>query len=126
MRKSFFYCFSIGLTIVGGIIGAGFITGKEIYEFFCKDFSVVGLFLTFACFTAFTFFIMSVKISSEIWKVIGVTVSICNIVITGCMISVLNDIYFRIFRFTENIEIFTILSIILVFTHSNYNVIFFL
>ena len=115
MRKSFFYCFSISLTIVGSIIGAGFITGKEIYEFFCKDFSATGLFLTFVCFTLFTYFIMRVKISSETWRVIGVVISICNIVVTGCMISVLNDICSRVFYFTENIEIFTILSTIFVF-----------
>lgn len=115
MRRLFRCSLISALTVVGSVIGAGFITGKEICEFFGKDFSLSGVYLAFICFSFTIYFLMSFKGGFLIDKIIGVFVSIANVVISACMISALEKVFFSLFGNLENIKIFTILSTILLF-----------
>ena len=107
----------VAFSIVGSVIGAGFITGKEIYEFFAFDFSVSGLYLAFLCFAIEIYFIMNLN-DTAIEKVVVKLVAIANIVIAAGMISAFEKLLISVFPLSKNIKIITIISAILVFTIS--------
>ena len=113
MRRLFLYTFITVFTIIGSVIGAGFITGKEVFEFFAKDLSLGGIYLTFLCFTFMIYFIMN---SGEggVNKSMQIFVAIANVIIAGCMISALNSIYERIFGLSEKVKILSITTAILI------------
>lgn len=122
MRRLFVLSVVVALSIVGSVIGAGFITGKEIYEFFGKDFSISGIYLTFICFTFLIYFIMNLDGKTKCVHALDIFISIANIIISACMISALKNIYLKIFSFTEKVEILTIISTILIFIISCFGI----
>ena len=113
MRRLFLYCFASTFTIIGSIIGAGFITGKEVFEFFAKDFSLSGMYLTFLCFTFTIYFVMQYMSGDKAIKCVEMFVCLSNVVVAGCMVSALDLVYKRLFCVTENIKIFSIITAIL-------------
>ncbi|MBQ7373418.1 MAG: hypothetical protein IJW64_02495 [Clostridia bacterium] len=115
MIRLFLYSLISAFTIVGGVIGAGFITGKEIFVFFSQDFSLSGLYLTFVLFTLSIYLVMTFQFDKISSKAIGVFISIANIFIAGCMCSAISAVYSRLFFGLKNVEIFTIFTAILVF-----------
>lgn len=115
MRRLFFQSVITAFAIVGSIIGAGFISGKEIYEFFASDFSLSGMYLTFLLFVFLIGFTMQENLNETSEKVVGLFVSIANIFISGCMIAGLNEVYKSLFCQMEKVEILTILSAIFIF-----------
>lgn len=122
MRRLFVLSVVVALSIVGSVIGAGFITGKEIYEFFAKDFSLSSLYLTFVCFTLLTYFIMNLDGQSKRVRALEIFVAIANIIISACMISALKNIYLKMLSFSEKVEILTILSAIFIFIISCFGI----
>lgn len=114
MRRLFYNSFLAVFTIIGSVIGAGFITGKEVFEFFASDFSLGGIYLAFLCFSFMIFYMMSSK-GNRVDKSIQIFVAISNVIIAGCMISALNSIYKRLFRLSEKVEILSIITAILMF-----------
>ena len=76
-------------TIIGSVIGAGFITGKEISVFFCRDFSLSGVYAAFVFFFLFIF-LLSVCEENALNKVVGFVVAVTGIVIASCMTAALN------------------------------------
>lgn len=117
MGKSFFNCFLTVFTVIGSVIGAGFITGKEIHEFFANDFSVSGVYLAFICFWVFIYLMMSIDYG-KYKKHVEVVVALASIIISGCMISALDEVYVRIFRLSEKVKILSVITAILVFITS--------
>lgn len=115
MIRLFLYSIITAFTIVGGVVGAGFITGKEIYVFFAYDFSISGIYLTFVCFALSMYLIMIFKFKKASAFLIGLFITVSNVIIAGCMFSAVKELYARVFKHTKNIEIFTILTAILVF-----------
>lgn len=115
MRRFFFQSIITAFTIVGSIIGAGFISGKEIYEFFASDFSLSGVYLTLLLFVFLIGFTMRENLNETSEKAVGLFVSVANIFISGCMIAGLNEVYESIFCQIEKVEILTVLSAILIF-----------
>ena len=115
MRKSFYFCLLTTATVVGSVIGAGFITGKEIYEFFAKDFSLGGVYIAFICFWLFTFLMMQKPAKLKAERFADIVVAIVSVVISGCMISALDETYKRMFHLTEKVKILSIITAILVF-----------
>ena len=55
MSKSFFKIFGAVFSVVGAVIGAGFIMGGEIAVFFLRDFSLSGVYSAFIFFAAMIF-----------------------------------------------------------------------
>ncbi len=110
MKKIFFSSFGAAFTIIGSVIGAGFITGKEISVFFCKDFSVSGLYASFVFFFLFIF-ALSVSRGGVVEKIVGYAVALTGIIIASCMTAALNSLFKSIFRETENFKIFTIITV---------------
>ena len=82
MRRLFLCSFVTAFTIIGSIIGAGFITGKEVFEFFAKDLSLSGIYLAFLSFTGLIYFVMSNR-NTQIKKWIEVFVAVSNIIVAG-------------------------------------------
>lgn len=114
MGKTFFKLFGCVFTVVGSMIGAGFITGKEIAVFFCSDLSLSGI---YACCVFFFLYILILSFSpfSAFVKIFRVIVAVTGIVISACMTAALNSLYQAIFRQSENIKILTIITVILSF-----------
>lgn len=115
MRKQFFYSVITSMTVVGSVIGAGFITGKEIYEFFAFDFSWSGIYLSLLLFTLTLYLISSVSISRKLSKVIGVVVAISNVIVSSCMLSALDSLYCDLFCFSEKVKILSVITVIFLF-----------
>ena len=114
MRRLFLYSFTCAFAIVGSIIGAGFVTGKEVFEFFAKDFSLSGVYLAFLCFAFAIYYVMNMRRSSAS-KLFEIFVSIASIVVVSCMISALDLVYSRLFWVVKKVKIFSIITAILLF-----------
>ena len=114
MKRPFLYVFLCTFTIIGSVIGAGFITGKEVFVFFAKDFSLAGIYLAFLCFSFAIYLVMSMLCNS---RFIYVELFVCfaNVIIAGCMISALDIVYKRIFCISEKVKILSIITAILLF-----------
>ncbi|MDD7186673.1 MAG: hypothetical protein PUH93_02885, partial [Clostridia bacterium] len=106
MKRNFFLLLGASCSIIGSVIGAGFITGKEISVFF-PDGSVSTVYLAF---TFFFFFIFALSCSEglAVKKYAEPVISAVNVVIASCMVAGLNNLYKTIFRLSEYFEIFTI------------------
>ena len=115
MVRLFFSSIVTSFAIVGAVVGAGFITGKEILVFFASDFSLSGIYLTFIVFTLSMLLIVSFSFSEKSKKVIEAFVSVSNVFIAGCMFCALSELYKSVFFKMKNIEIFAIFTAILVF-----------
>ena len=110
MGKSFFKILAASFSLVGGIIGAGFITGGEIAVFFLKDFSFAGIYCGFIfLFVAFT------SVSDLCGKFFELLLSIANLVVFACMLSAFDRLISNVFHVTENIKIFKIIFAIFTF-----------
>lgn len=114
MRRLFLCAITCAFTIVGSVIGAGFITGKEVFEFFVKDLSLSGIYLAFLCFTFAIYYVMNMK-GNGVDKCFEIFVSLASIVVASCMISALNIVYKRVFCYMEKVKIFSIITAILLF-----------
>ena len=115
MIRLFLCSIITAFTIVGGVVGAGFITGKEIYVFFASDFSLSGIYLTFVCFTLSIYLIMFFKFKKVGAYSIGLFIMISNVIIAGCMFSAILELYARVFHQIKNIKILAIITAIFVF-----------
>jgi uncharacterized membrane protein YkvI len=115
MRRLFLCSVACAFTIIGSIIGAGFVTGKEVFVFFAKDISLGGMYFTFLCFAFAIYFVMTFMANSCVIKQVGVFVSVANLIVAGCMISALDSVYQRLFCISKNIKIFSIITAILLF-----------
>ena len=120
MKRTFLNLFGSVFTIIGSVIGAGFITGKEISVFFCRDFSLSGVYAAFVFFFLFIF-LLSVCEENALNKVVGFVVAVTGIVIASCMTAALNSLFGSLFtglfRNTENYKIFTIITVIFHFLY---------
>ena len=113
MKRNFFLLLGASCSIIGSVIGAGFITGKEISVFF-PDGSVSTVYLAF---TFFFFFIFAMSHSEglAVKKYAEPVISAVNVVIASCMVAGLNNLYKTVFRLSEYFEIFTIFTVIFAF-----------
>lgn len=118
MKRTFLNLFGSVFTIIGSVIGAGFITGKEISVFFCRDFSLSGVYAAFVFFFLFIF-LLSVSGKNRLNEIVGFVVAVTGIVIASCMTAALNSLFKSllsgVFRNTENYKIFTIITVIFTF-----------
>ena len=115
MKKNFFSPFSgmlgAAASITGSVIGAGFITGKEISVFICSDFSIAGIYLFFLFFVFFVF-ILSLNKGGVVDKIIKPVIAVISVLTASCMVAALNVVYKSIFHDSEYIKIFTIITVI--------------
>lgn len=114
MSKSFFKIFGAVFSVVGAVIGAGFITGGEIAVFFLRDFSLSGVYSAFIFFAAMIF-----TVDDDYNKVLSFTICFADIVVLGCMFSAVDELSSAIFGLSEKLKIFKIILAILTFFISN-------
>ncbi len=112
MKKLFFNVFGVSFAIIGSVIGAGFITGKEIQVFFCGDLSLAGIYCTFLFFFMYLFF-LSLSPEGVAFKAIRTLVAFLGIIIASCMTAALNSFFKNAFPKMKNIKILTINTVIL-------------
>lgn len=112
MKKLFFNVFGVSLTIIGSVIGAGFITGKEIQVFFSDDLSLSGIYCSLIFFFMYIFF-LSVSADNFAFKIIRTLVAFLGIIIASCMTAALNVFFADVFPKMKNIKILTIIAVIL-------------
>ncbi len=113
MQKVFLFVGAL-FSIIGNIVGAGFITGREISTFFCDDFSVSLCYSTFLIFVLFLYISLSFDLDSD-WIFARIS-AFLNVIISSSMISGLNEIYCNLFLCqTENIENILIVTVFLAF-----------
>ena len=105
---------SRAFAIVGSVIGAGFVTGKEIAVFFAVDPSVSALWVCCLLFAAAFYFIGTAK-RGKFFLAAEKAVGLINVVVLSCMLSALAELFRDILRLSENNLIFPILSLILSF-----------
>lgn len=114
MSKSFFKIFGAVFSVVGAVIGAGFITGGEIAVFFLRDFSLSGVYSAFIFFAAMIF-----TVGDDYNKALSFTICFADIVVLGCMFSAVDELSAVIFGLSEKLKIFKIILAILTFFISN-------
>ncbi len=101
--------------IIGSIIGAGFITGREIATFFCIDLSVSGIYLCLIMFFICFYLIMSYSGNGKVYNIIKKAVAVSNIVIASCMLGAVENIFHSFLRQTEFVKILKIITMIFAF-----------
>ncbi len=114
MSKSLFKIFGAVFSVVGAVVGAGFITGGEIAVFFLRDFSLSGVYSAFIFFAA-----MILTVGDDYNKVLSFTICFADIVVLGCMFSAVDELSAVIFGLSEKLKIFKIILAILTFFISN-------
>lgn len=116
MKKNLFSpflgMFGAAASITGSIIGAGFITGKEISVFICSDFSISGIYLFFLFFVSFVF-VLTLNKGGVLDKIIKPVIAVISVLTSSCMVAALNIVYKSIFYNSEYFKIFTITTVIL-------------
>ena len=117
MNRSFFHAketLAYAFTIVGSMIGAGFVTGKEIAVFFSDDPSLSALAVVLLLFPVSVVLIGTTR---EGWLVrtVSLVVSGLNVVLLSCMLSAAETMVRPLFVSTEKAVIFPILILILSF-----------
>lgn len=115
MSKSFFKIFGAVFSVVGAVLGAGFITGGEIAVFFLRDFSLSGVYSAFIFFAAMIF-----TVGDDYNKALSFTICFADIVVLGCMFSAVDELSAIIFGLSEKLKIFKIILAILTFFISNH------
>ena len=112
MKKLFFNVFGVSFTIIGSVIGAGFITGKEIQVFFGNDLSLSGIYCALIFFFVYILF-LSVSPNNFAFGIIRTLVAFLGIITASCMTAALNVFFTSALPKMKNIKIFTILTVIL-------------
>ena len=121
MRNRVVFFISSVFTLVGGIVGVGFVTGREVGAFFTFDASLSGV-LSF--FIAFALFMINADAIEEYPKfnaIIKTVVSILNLIVLGCIFSAVDVIAAKLFRLTEKVKLFSITIAIFAFIISRKN-----
>lgn len=108
MGKSVFKIFAATFSIVGAVIGAGFITGGEASAFFLRDFSLSGVYCAAVLFVLFLF-----AVDDKFGKGLSFIVCFANVIVLSCMFSAVDELSVKIFRLSEKLKIFKILLAIL-------------
>lgn len=105
----------ISLLIVGAIIGAGFITGREIMRFFYGSNPIFSFIVVFVLFFALIFFFFSVK-SKVLLDIISkgsVLIYFFNVLIMASMLGATDSLAKSLFNIDEKLPVFSILLLLL-------------
>lgn len=113
--KSFFNILTSVWCLIGGIIGAGFITGREIGVFFAFDPSVTGVYSSIIVFALFIFFYQKILNSVSFGNVILNIISVIDILMLACMYAALDIVITNLLCLTKKIKLFSIVTAIIAF-----------
>jgi len=101
---------NVAFSVIGSVIGAGFITGREIIKFFMNSNVIVVGFSVFFAFFLFLFLLMS-NTSARVNRLInGSNYAICalNLVIIASMLSATDSLFNELFNLKSNFFIFSL------------------
>jgi len=111
MKDFFWDVIKITLTITGSIIGAGFITGKEIVRFFGGSFILPSVYCAFLVFSFFIYILLSSSCKGKAGKIFSVLNFAANAVILSCMLSGLDYLGYELLGIPLKYKIISIISI---------------
>ena len=104
---------SISFVIIGTVLGAGFLSGKEIYEFIDGQDILLSSFFIFLLFSLITSFLLSTELKqTPIYKISYFIFFFGNLVITCGMLSAVDSLFTIIFPWSKGTMIFPIITII--------------
>ena len=109
-KKVFISSIKISCSIIGSVIGAGFITGREIMSFFYGFNPFFTALFIFCAFFVYVFIILSVK-NKKIVNLIEMSnylVYALNLVIIASMLGATNSLICDLFSFSFKLPLFTI------------------
>lgn len=109
--KKFINSLQISTSVIGAIIGAGFITGREIMRFFYASnwfFSVVFTFLVLFCTVYFILKVTNEK-STFLLEKSSVIIYSFNILIMASMLGATDSLAYNLFNISSQIPVFSIL-----------------
>ncbi len=105
----------ISFVIIGTVLGAGFLSGKEIYEFFYGQDIIISTVIIFVVFFLITFFLLKFDLEkqSKIYKFSKIFLFLGNFVIMCGMLSAIDSLFTLIFPWSKTFPIFSIITIII-------------
>lgn len=103
----------ISLVIIGAVLGAGFVSGKEIYEFFNGQNIYAVMFTLFVLFFGISFMALSNGLNrSRIYNKTSALFLIGNFIIGSGMFSAIDSLFAIIFPWSYKLSIFSFLTAI--------------
>lgn len=96
-------------------MGAGFLSGKEIYEFLCGQDILLNSVFIFILFCLITFFLLKFDLekNSFVYKYSKIFLFLGNFVIMCGMLSAVDSLFLLLFPWSENLPVFSLISVII-------------
>ena len=115
MKATIFLCLKTAFAIIGTVIGAGFITGREIITFFHGINLIYSVIMFFIFFTVAICFLLNAKNLQKlkIHKFFQPLILFGNLIILSGMLSALDDVFFEVTKIPFNLPFFSIIMLII-------------
>lgn len=125
--KNLFAAFSAAFTIIGSIIGAGFITGSELVRFFPSSNFSPFILLSFALFFLYFsillycgkkyggFYGVLSAVFKKYAKAVKIIFVICNLLICATMLAGIDSLFYQTFNVSKYFSVFSLVILIIVF-----------
>ncbi|MBQ2717822.1 MAG: hypothetical protein IJF75_04420 [Clostridia bacterium] len=115
MKTPIFSIINVVFVIIGTVIGAGFISGREVLSFFNNQSIVFATILIFVLFSSAFYLLLSIKNlpDRKIIKVFEPLVLFSNLIILSGMISAIDELTFSLFPILKKFPFFSIITLIL-------------
>lgn len=115
MKTPIFSCLKTTFAIIGTVIGAGFISGREIITFFYGQNVVLSIFVIFILFFIGFYILLSIKNLPDktIIKIFEPIILFSNLIIMSGMLSSIDEIFFEMLSLSKKLPFFSILALIL-------------
>lgn len=96
-------------------MGAGFLSGKEIYEFLCGQDILLNSVFIFILFCLITFFLLKFDLekNSFVYKYSKIFLFLGNFVIMCGMLSAVDSLFLILFPWSENLPVFSLITVII-------------
>lgn len=96
-------------------MGAGFLSGKEIYEFLCGQDILLNSVFIFILFCLITFFLLKFDLekNSFVYKYSKIFLFLGNFVIMCGMLSAVDSLFLLLFPWSENLPVFSLITVII-------------
>ena len=113
--KEFINSLRISCSVIGAVIGAGFITGREIMRFFYGNSPILGVIVLFCVLFITIYFILKVQNAKIIFLLEKSSIFIysLNLLIMASMLGATDSLAFSLFGLPTNIPILSILLLVL-------------
>ncbi len=112
--KSFFQSIKISFVIIGTVIGAGFLSGKEIVQFFYGSDMFLTSVAVFILFFIGLIFLLSASkyLNSKLYSITRYLILMGNLVILSGMLSAVETLFNQVINWNLNFPIYSIITLL--------------